>query len=163
MSGDRSDNDALSLAPVSDTAPHHAGAVRHGRRGRRGSARRGQALVELALIVPLLVLMLAIAADFGRAFTAYIAVSSAAREGAAFGMMSPANAANTNAIRAAALADSPAIWGVAPTVASGTGTDGDGYAFVNVTVSYTFTPIIRVPPIPNSIDMTRTVRMRVIN
>lgn len=150
--------------PVRDAAqpptPTGAGGSRWGQRRR---ASRGQALVELALIVPILVLMLAVAADFGRAFTAYIAVSSAAREGAAFGMMSTANAANTGAIQSAALADAPTIWGVAPTVARTSGNDANGYAFVRVTVAYTFTPIIRIPPIPNSINMTRTVQMRIIN
>src|SRR5690606_38215523 len=63
--------------------------------GARRKASRGQALVELALIVPILVLMLAIAADFGRALTAYITVSSAAREGAAYGMLSEENAHDT--------------------------------------------------------------------
>jgi Flp pilus assembly protein TadG len=131
------------------------------RRGRR--ATRGQALVELALIVPMLVLMLAISGDFGRAFTAYIAVSSAAREGASFGMMSSSNSVNQPGIRNAALADAPTIWGVAPTVASSVSTDFQGYRQVSVTVSYTFTPILRIPPIPNSISMSRTVVMRVIN
>jgi len=146
-------------APRSD-----GGALPRGARARNGrQVSRGQALVELALIVPILVLMLAIAADFGRAFTAYIAVSSAAREGAAFGMLDPGNATNTGAIQAAALADAPLIWGAAPTVASTTGADANGYQFVRVTVSYTFSPILIIPPIPNTVNMTRTVQMRVIN
>lgn len=143
-----------------DGSSRAAGRARHA--SRRGAS-RGQALVELALIVPLLVIMLGVAADFGRAFTAYITVSSAAREGASFGMMSSANAANANGIRDAALADAPTIWGVAPTVSSSPGTDFQSYPQVTVTVNYTFTPILRIPPIPNSVDMSRTVVMRVIN
>jgi hypothetical protein len=165
MPGARPDNGATN-PPIpprdgSGGMPRGAGFARE--RNRRGTS-RGQALVELALIVPLLVLMLAIAADFGRVFTAYITVSSAAREGASFGMMSTANATNHNGIRSAALADAPTIWGVAPVVTpSNPPNDFQGYPVVRVTVSYTFTPILRIPPIPNSIAMTRTVEMRVIN
>ncbi|HUG14819.1 MAG TPA: hypothetical protein VMM78_07330, partial [Thermomicrobiales bacterium] len=91
-------------------------------------------------------------------------VSSAAREGAAFGMMSAAKASKTSGIRDAALADAPTIWGTAPTVASGPcGSDPHGYQCVQVTVSYTFTPFLSIPPIPNSLNMTRTVQMRVIS
>jgi Flp pilus assembly protein TadG len=140
----------------------HIARTRPGRVRRREKA-RGQALVELALIVPVLVLMLAIAADFGRAFTSYITISGAAREGAAFGMASSTHASDTDGIRAAALADAPLIWGTAPEVVSTTGIDPHGYLMVQVSVSYTFLPIIRIPPIPNSIHMTRTVQMRIIN
>jgi Flp pilus assembly protein TadG len=43
---------------------------------------RGQALAELAFVVPIFLLLLMVAVDFGRVFTTYIAVSNAAREGA---------------------------------------------------------------------------------
>jgi Flp pilus assembly protein TadG len=43
---------------------------------------RGQALVEFALVLPLMLLLLLLAVDFGRLFTTYIAVNNAAREGA---------------------------------------------------------------------------------
>lgn len=50
---------------------------------------RGQSLVEFALVAPLLLLLFAGAADFGRAFYAYVAVENAAKEGALFGSRSP--------------------------------------------------------------------------
>jgi hypothetical protein len=56
----------------------------------------------------------------------------------------------------------PSVFGVSPQVSSATGTDSYGYQYVQVTVNYTFSPIIRIPPIPNSIQMQRVVRMRVI-
>lgn len=127
---------------------------------------RGQSIVEFAMITPLLFLMLALAADFGRAFTAYITISSAAREGAAYGAQSLTNADDSAGIKAAALADGPSIWGVAPTVSvsnAKTLADTWKYRYVEVTVNYTFSPIMRVPPIPNSVSMTRKVRMRVVN
>lgn len=128
---------------------------------RRGSA--GQSMVEFALLLPALVLLLALASDFGRAFTAYIAISGAAREGAAYGMQSRTASSDTAGIRDAALAETPEVWGTAPTVSSTTGTDGQGYRNVTVTVNYVFTPIMAVGPIGTSYTMTRTVTMRVIN
>jgi PKD repeat protein len=51
----------------------------------------GQALVEFALVIPVMLLMLAIAIDFGRLFFSYIEITNAAREGAAFGLHQPSN------------------------------------------------------------------------
>lgn len=51
--------------------------------------RRGQALVEFALIVPIMLFLLVIATDFGRLFFSYIQINNAAREGAAAGMYAP--------------------------------------------------------------------------
>jgi len=56
---------------------------RHGRQTDR--AQRGANLVEMALILPLLLLLLAAITDFGRAFNHYIVITNAAREGARFG------------------------------------------------------------------------------
>lgn len=134
------------------------------RSSRRRDRSRGQTLVEFALLLPVMVLILALAADFGRAFTAYIAISGAAREGAAYGMQTAGNAANGAGIRAAALADAPSIWGQVPGVVSSTAAnDGFGYRYVEVTVTYDFEPIIAIPPLNRTVAMERTVRMRVLN
>jgi Flp pilus assembly protein TadG len=53
---------------------------RHGQGHRQ--RRRGQALVEFALVVPVMLLILLIAVDFGRLFFAHISNVNAAREGA---------------------------------------------------------------------------------
>lgn len=50
--------------------------------GRHGRRTRGQALVELALIVPILLLLSLATLDLGRVFYAQISISGAAREGA---------------------------------------------------------------------------------
>ena len=50
---------------------------------------RGQSMVEFALVTPLLLLIFAGAADFGRAFFAYVAIENAAKEGAFFGSRLP--------------------------------------------------------------------------
>jgi hypothetical protein len=131
-------------------------------RGGPHGASRGQTLVEFALLLPALTLILALAGDFGRALTAYIAISSAAREGAAYGMMSADQATDTAGISSAVLTETASVWGTAPTVASTTGTDAYGFTYVDVTVTYIFTPILAVGPIGDSYTLTRTVRMRVI-
>jgi Flp pilus assembly protein TadG len=63
----------------------------------RLAARPGQAVVELAIAMPLLALMLFGLVDFGRAYFQYIAVVNAAREGArvaAYGFSNLSNAAS---------------------------------------------------------------------
>jgi hypothetical protein len=47
-----------------------------------GNERRGQGLVEFALVLPVLMLLLLITVDFGRLFFTYIAVTNSAREAA---------------------------------------------------------------------------------
>jgi hypothetical protein len=58
---------------------------RHDRNGRA----RGQSLVELALIMPIFLLMIAAAIDLGRLFSAYIAIVNATKEGALYGATNP--------------------------------------------------------------------------
>lgn len=134
-------------------------------RRRRGRERtRGQSIVEFALVLPIMLIFLLIAADFGRAYTAYLTVSSSAREGAAYASRS--ESVNVSDVRNRALdelGNDRKIWGETPTITVTTGqTDGQGYPQVSVTVEYKFVPLFRVWPIPSSIDMERTVTMRVI-
>ncbi|HOV79617.1 MAG TPA: TadE/TadG family type IV pilus assembly protein [Bacillota bacterium] len=49
--------------------------------------RRGQALVELALILPLLILLLMGTIEFGRIFHSYLIITNASREGARAGII----------------------------------------------------------------------------
>ena len=56
-------------------------------RGRNRS--RGQSLVEFALVVPILLLVFAAAADLGRAFYAYVAIENGVKEGAFYGARAP--------------------------------------------------------------------------
>ena len=58
--------------------------------GRTSRARRhGQALVEFALILPIMLFLLVIAIDFGRLFYMNIGINNGAREGAAYGAKEP--------------------------------------------------------------------------
>jgi Flp pilus assembly protein TadG len=64
-----------------------------GRPGRRAHAfaphSRGQAVVEFALIIPVFMLLLLLAVDFGRLFFTYIQLNNLAREGAALAALDP--------------------------------------------------------------------------
>ncbi len=63
--------------------------------GRAGSRETGTALVELALTLPLLVVLLAGAAQYGRLAYLAIEVANAARAGAAYGAQNHATASDT--------------------------------------------------------------------
>lgn len=135
-------------------------------RGPRKRARsRGQSMVEFALVLPLLLGFLVIAADFGRAYTAYLTISSAAREGATYASRSSANAGDDteikNRVRAEVGSDGK-IWGENLSINVASGKDTQNYDFVKVTVNYTFKPLFAVWPIPGDVPMQRSVQMRVL-
>lgn len=139
------------------------------KRQRSGRQRKnGQGLVEFALLLPVLILFIFGAMDFGRAFTAYIDISSAAREAAHYGSQSLENAVESD-IEDIAEAEAGDPWGV-PAVADADVCsvldgcqDTYGYSYVEVKVDYQFTPILSIVPGLETVDMSRTVRMRIIN
>jgi len=57
------------------------------------SGQRGQALVEFALVLPLLLIVVFITVDFGVGLTRWIAITNAAREGARLGAVGAAEGA----------------------------------------------------------------------
>ena len=61
------------------------------RQCQRLNGSEGQALIEFALILPLFLLLLFGMIDFGRAYSASVTLTNAAREGARFGVISPNN------------------------------------------------------------------------
>jgi Flp pilus assembly protein TadG len=76
----------------------------------------GQALVELALVVPLFTVILFGAVEYGRLAYAAIEVTNAARAGAAYGAQTHVTAADTAGIQTAATQDAPNLTGVVATV-----------------------------------------------
>ena len=82
-----------------------------------GGARRddAQSLVELALLMPLFILLLLGSAAFAQFAWAAVLTSNAARAGASFGAVNPNNAANSDGIKAAAAADSVNLTGLTTT------------------------------------------------
>lgn len=51
--------------------------------------KRGQAMVELALVLPILIILVFGITEFGRIFHSYLLITNASREGARFGIVDP--------------------------------------------------------------------------
>jgi Flp pilus assembly protein TadG len=81
----------------------------------RTRRRTGSAMVEFALIAPLLLLLLAGVLDYSMALRTAIAVSDAARAGAHYGSLSEANAGDVAGMQAAALNAVPNLTGMTVT------------------------------------------------
>ena len=131
---------------------------------RRTRYQRGQSLVEFALLLPILLIIVLGVTDFGRLYFAYVSVTNAARNGAHYASASTEKAADLDGIRGAALADTENLLNTSPTnpdVSAQTGLDGQGKTYTSVTVNYTFETLLPWPGVPDSVDMQRTVRMRV--
>jgi Flp pilus assembly protein TadG len=100
----------MAEIPLQLSLPHRRG----GKWKAPKAARRedAQSLVELALLMPLFILLLLGSAAFAQFAWAAVLTSNAARAGAAFGAVNPNNAKNKAAIQAAAAADSVNITGL---------------------------------------------------
>lgn len=120
----------------------------------------GQAIVEFAIILPVLIFGLLGAADFTRAFAAQLAVQNAARAGAeADAMGAAAGDAQVVGYVRAELAKVP---GMDPGDAnvSIARTTADGKPFVSVFVRYQFRTAVPWPFIPNVANFDRSTTMR---
>lgn len=94
---------------------------------------RGQALVELTLLLPLLVLLVMGAIDFGRLYFSYTTIANAAREGAMCASLG--DACPAGAFGAASAEVSGTLPGGVTTTVAGGGAAG---STVKVTVRYNF-------------------------
>lgn len=65
-------------------------------------SQRGQALVELALVLPILLMIIFGIMEFGRVFNAYLVITNAAREGSRQGVVGATDTQITNAVKTAA-------------------------------------------------------------
>ena len=122
------------------------------------SKRRGQAMVEFALIVPVLVMLTFGMLDLGRAFYFQEAIANAAREGARHG--STCEGSCTSGMTSAALAEVGTLSGVVVNSAIKS-SDADSGSYAIVAVSYEFllgTPIIQ-NLVGNSIVLRATCKM----
>jgi len=132
-------------------------------------------MAELALALPVLVLLLLAAADFGRLFYMWIAVNNAARAGAQYGSQTVANAANSSGIVLAATTDGSNISGLTATASQCTCISGTSVAacpasyctnapqgtFVEVDTQAPFHTVVSYPGIPSSITVTGKAIMQV--
>lgn len=134
----------------------------HCRQRGQGPCRRrwGVAAVEFAILLPLIMFLLVLAVDYARLFYYSLAVSSCARNGALYGCDPTASTYSPyTSIQQAALADATNLTPT-PTVTSQTVTPAWGSSYVEVTVSYNFRTITQFPLVPSTVNLTRTVRMR---
>jgi len=140
--------------------------------------RRGQSLAELALVLPVLILLLLVALDFTRMFNMSMAVTDAARAGAQWGAQNRAAAANTLGMEQAACSSMTDI-----SCTPGTNTTASSFCqcagssatisctspgsctnvlnFVTVTATATFNTVMAYPGLPSSVPLSATATMQV--
>lgn len=135
---------------------------------------RGTALVELMIVLPLLILFIVGAAEFGRVYYAAITVTNAARAGAQFGA-SDGQSSNFAGMTAAAQSEAADLGTISSfpsqfcrcpdgSVPSCTGTCsgfGAPEVFVKDSVVATVTFLLKYPGLPSSIIVRRTATFRV--
>jgi Flp pilus assembly protein TadG len=123
------------------------------------SPRKGVAVVELAVLLPLLVFLFVVAADFARVYYYSLTLTNCARSGALYAS-DPAIAGESPfaSVEEAALADATNI-NPPPAIAQTQGVDANGRPFVAVTATYSFKTVTGFPGLPNPLELRRTVRM----
>lgn len=130
----------------------------------------GAALVEFAVILPVLAILLMGIVDFGRYMYDSILAANAARAGVEYGAQNQVTAADSAGQEAAALADAQNISGLTATpkppfcMAGGVvvvcGTSGASY-YVEVTTTGTWSPIVKWPGLPATVTVSGSATMRV--
>lgn len=121
--------------------------------------RAGVAVVELAILLPLLALLFVIAVDFARVFHYSLTLTNCARAGALYaGDPTGAVESPFASVQAAALAEAAHL-SPPPQITARNGADNSGRAYVEVTAAYQFRTITGFPGVPNSVNLARTVRV----
>jgi Flp pilus assembly protein TadG len=129
------------------------------RRIARSRLPRGVAVVELAVLLPLLVFIFLVTIDFARVFYFSLSLTNCARAGALYASdPSTADESPFASAQAAALADAT-NFNPQPTISTSSGADSQGRTYVSVTASYTFQTMTGFPGIPSQIPLQRTVTM----
>jgi Flp pilus assembly protein TadG len=134
--------------------------------------RSGSAALEMAITMPVLVLVLLGTADFGRVFYDAIALESAARCGAQFAVVTSANHDDLTGMEQAALNDLQNLNGATARAIKvcrcswGAETDcstncSSKRMYVRVTVEKTFNTIVPYPGIPSSTVLRASSTMRI--
>lgn len=142
----------------------------------RAGFRRGAALVEIALVLPILFLFLALIADFGRAYVVANAIDNAASQGAFNAAMNSLvdedynnwkNAVEQNVRQTLSLYawfDPNRLTVTVPMPSQSNGLiDSFGVSLVEVKAEYTAQHLIRLPGLPSNYTIIRTIRMDQIN
>lgn len=118
-------------------------------------------MVELAIVLPLLVLIFFMTLDFARMYYFSVTLQNVARSGALYAS-DPyvADESPFSSTQDAALADASNL-DPQPTITKVNGTDVTGRAYVEVTATYPFQTITGLPGLAGETVLTRTVRMHV--
>ena len=133
----------------------------------------GASFVELALVLPLFLMMLVPVVDLGRGFYAAIEVTSAAHAGAMYGVENPsdtdgmiqaakAGASNLSDVTATAAYGCECSDGTSA-VASCASTPSCTYnyvTYVDVTATSPYRTVFAYPGLPSSMNITRDFRLR---
>jgi Flp pilus assembly protein TadG len=149
--------------------------MRHGT-GQR-ERRRGQSVVEMAIIVPLLFVLFLGILDFARVFYNAMTITHAAREGAQYGAQNDITSKDFDGMKQAALATANDIPGSGITAdaqqfckcssgdtvdcITGVCPEGVPQVFVQVTVEKVFTTLFPYPGVPHTTDLRRQATIRV--
>lgn len=139
---------------------------------RRGRNACGQSAIELALVLPVMILLLVAVCDFARLFYASIGVADAARAGVQYGAQNRTTAVDYAGMQQAALNDGAGIAKLSAnatsfcqcggaTVSCSTAGCADPGNFVQVTVSANFHTILTYPGIPQPAPLSSTAVMEV--
>jgi hypothetical protein len=107
------------------------------------SSRRGQTLVEWALLLPILLFIMFLVIDFGRGIYYYSVVNNAAREGARYGAVFPDDITGIkDAVRQKAIGLDNSLLTIPDPVFIDDDSDDDPFKRIIVTVEYAFFPIV---------------------
>lgn len=133
--------------------------------GRSGAAasEAGQSIVEIALSIPVLLVLLIGTLEGARALLATVVLTSAVAAGAQYGALSSANASDSTGIAAAVRTEAGSIGATPsnPVVTGSTGTDGYGEKYVAVTATFTWSSLFAYPGLPRSLAITRSATLQV--
>jgi Flp pilus assembly protein TadG len=127
---------------------------------RSARIRRGVAATELAIWLPFLALMFAVAIDFCRVYFATQTVQNCATAGATYAngvsAADPANTSTSAAIVQAALAEGASL---NPPLQQANVTTTTSGSSVQVTVTYDFPLLTQLPGLGSTVTITRSVTM----
>ena len=137
--------------------------------------RSGQTSLELAIIIPVLLTLLVIAADFGRLFYVSVSVQNAARAGAQYGAQTVVTAADLAGMKSEAKQDGVNITNLTVTAtqctcqtsttvtacAASYCTASPQATYVNVGTQSIFSTILNYPGIPSPTTVSGTAIMQV--
>jgi Flp pilus assembly protein TadG len=141
---------------------------------RHATDEHGSSVIETALALPVLVLMLCVAVDLGRACTVAIAAESAAHAGAAYGIAHPSDVTGMVAAAKLDATDWPVV---TPTATFGCQCSDGSHAvdscatlpssctdnivnYVQVNTAAVFAPLLPYPGLSNSFTIRSIARLR---